>query len=754
MLSQVKAISIDHTFRNQIIENSLRCFSSKKNLTINEAIKNSFNENYDSLKTGENTLWAKFLVENKTDKNQFLSLRSSRYGNIKLYDSELKAIGESGLLYPTEKRKVNEGVISVIPFTLKTKSNSTFYIELIPHSEPNIEYEPFPISIVRQDLLEKEQQGKNNFFLFFLGGIVIMTLYNLALFTQLKKVHYLYFALLNSMILLFVLIQTGHLEYRIFENYLYHERLIMVVGNLNLIAYILFSDKILLLHKNAPKVFNLKKYILITLFLLVIPVSFGQLIPVLFGIGSLLALVVYNYVIYASFKAVRKGDTEVSFFFIGNLFFFLGITLSVLMINGILPRSIGQFTAIEVVQAGNLIQLSLFSLSLGSIVKGIERRLKESEVAKEAAFEAASFKDQFLANMSHEIRTPLNGIIGMLDVYFASNTLTSKQKDQLEIVQNSSNSLLRIINDILDLSKLQAGKMAISPINTPIDKLAHSTKNIFQPLAEKKGLLLGVKVHDEVPAIVKIDNNRVAQVLNNLVSNAIKFTEFGGININIRIDPNDKLEISVMDTGVGITKTDIDEIFEEFGQVSETNKQRTDGTGLGLSICHKLVNLMGGEIGVESTIGKGSRFWFTVDYEKGEFVEENIQVTPKKKIEKKLKILVTEDKPINQKVIQLMLQKLGHEPILTANGLQCLAMFKEGEFDLIFMDIQMPEMDGEEAVKILRRDFKNLPPIIGLSANSMEGDAERYMNNGFDDYLTKPFTMSDLVEKLNKYNFK
>lgn len=528
----------------------------------------------------------------------------------------------------------------------------------------------------------------------------------------------------------------------------------MLVGNLNLMAYILFSDKILLLEKNAPKVFRLKKGILITLSILIVPVAFGKLIPILFGIGSLTALVVYNYVIYASFKAIKRGDLNISYFFIGNLFFYIGTTLSVLMINGVLPRSIGQLTSIEVVEIGNLVQLSLFSLSLGSIIKGIERKLKNAEIAKENAFESASFKDQFLANMSHEIRTPLNGIIGMLDVYFASHQLTNKQKEQLSIVKTSSDSLLRIINDILDLSKLQAGKMNISPVNSSVENLVHSIKKLFQPLAEKKGLLLDVKIEENVPGVVLIDKNRVTQIINNLVSNAIKFTINGGVNINIKVNADNNLEISVTDTGLGIKEEDIPNIFKEFGQVEETNKKRTDGTGLGLSISSKLVKLMGGEIGVQSEIGKGSKFWFTLNFEVGESITENTIYKPKKEQEVKLKILVSEDKPINQKVIKLMLNKLGHESVMASNGLQCLAIYPEHEFDLIFMDIQMPEMNGVEAVKILRRDFTNLPPIIGLSANSMEGDAEKYIKQGFDDYLTKPLTMNSLVEKLNKFGPK
>jgi len=275
-----------------------------------------------------------------------------------------------------------------------------------------IEYEPYPISIHDTQKLSQQENNSNNYLLFFLGGIILMTLHNLALYFQVKKVHYLYFVLLNLMVLTFVLVQTGKIEQLTFDHYKYHERLIMIIGNLNLIVYILFSDKILNLETHFPLVYKSKNYFISLLLLLNIPLAFGLLIPVLFGIGSILALVVYNSVIYFSFRAIKRGESTVNYFFIGNIFFYLGTMISVLMINDLLPRQIGHFTSIEVVELGNMIQLSLFSLALGAIIKDVEEKLKNSEIERELAFETANFKDKFLANMSHEIRTPLNGIIG------------------------------------------------------------------------------------------------------------------------------------------------------------------------------------------------------------------------------------------------------------------------------------------------------------------------------------------------------
>ena len=293
--------------------------------------------------------------------------------------------------------------------------------------------------------------------------------------------------------------------------------------------------------------------------------------------------------------------------------------------------------------------------------------------------------------------------------------------------------------------------MKISPHNTNINQFVDSIRNLFKPLAEDKGLLLEVYVSEEVPEYVVIDDSRVKQIISNLTSNAIKFTEQGRVTIKIE-KKNADLLISVLDTGYGIEDEAKSKIFEEFAQVEESNNRRIDGTGLGLSICTKLVQLMGGEIGVTSEVDKGSMFWFTVAFSEGKSEKPNTtRPTIQQQKETALNILIVEDKPVNQKVAQLMLKKLGHTSELANNGLQCLAKYEENKYHLILMDVQMPEMDGVEAAQRLKQKYDTLPPIIGLSANSMEGDAEKYIELGFDDYLAKPITLDGLKSKIDEY---
>ena len=749
-LSVAETISLNESLKEINIENVISYCLTDSSEQFEKVKTLSFENNFKNISTIKNnqTLWCKFQIKNTSKTELNTVLRCSKYSFVKLFNENGKLLGESGMHFPIQKRNTGLSAVSEINFTSEPHLKSNYYLKLQLINPVPFEYEKVPISLYSSNFLNKVKDNKNNFLFFFLGGIILMMLYNLALFLQVKKLHYLYFVLLNLMILMFVLVQTGQLEYFMAKNYAFHERIILFFGNLNLLSYTLFSDTILNFNKHHPVASRFKQYLIPFLILLNIPISFGYFLPLIFGIGSLLALIVYNFVIYAAFKSVKRGDSSVSFFFAGNLFFYIGTIISVLMINEVLPRTLFGLTSIEFVEIGNLLQLSLFSLSIGSIIKGIEKKLDRTESEKKLALQTAEFKDHFLANMSHEIRTPLNGIIGMLDVFYASYKLNSKQKEQLEIVKSSSHSLLTIINDVLDLSKIQAGKMKVFPKNTNIIESVSSIKSLFQPIAERKGLLIEVFISKDVPKYIVIDESRIKQIINNMVSNAIKFTEKG--KIIIRVERRKKqLYISIQDTGCGIKDSLKNKIFEEFTQIDEANAKRIDGTGLGLSICSKLVKLIGGEIGVTSEINVGSTFWFTVNFKIGQKSNnlEKHNVVENKKL--KLNILVVEDKPINQKVAQLMLQKIGHQSEIANNGLQCLAKFEEGKYDIILMDVHMPEMNGIEATQTIKKKFNNIPPIIGLSANSMEGDAEKYVKLGFDDYLSKPITIEILESKIN-----
>ncbi len=397
------------------------------------------------------------------------------------------------------------------------------------------------------------------------------------------------------------------------------------------------------------------------------------------------------------------------------------------------------------------------NLILG-IVRDITERKNNEKLRNEVAVahQSATFKQNFLANMSHEIRTPLTGVLGMIEI-LSQTPLDEKQSDYISTLKLSTENLREIINQILDYSKIEAGQVNLKTNVFETAVIFEHARKLFQTTCKKDVLLL-IKVDEKVPAYIEADEQRLTQIINNLLSNAIKFTSKGKICISARIlqwidEQNFTMKITVEDTGIGIKQEALARLFRPFEQVEHEDKRNFDGTGLGLSISKELVRLMGGEIFAESEPGKGSVFGFTFNASEAVFAPlENITDTEAEQVESGgLHILFAEDKEINQKVVKLMLNALGHKVSLASNGEEALKMYQPGLFDLIFMDIQMPVLDGITTVQRLRERFRNLPPIVGLSANAFEGDREKYIKQGMDEYLTKPVNSDDLkniIEKL------
>ncbi len=396
------------------------------------------------------------------------------------------------------------------------------------------------------------------------------------------------------------------------------------------------------------------------------------------------------------------------------------------------------------------------------------KRINEELIsAKKAAETAAEAKSIFLANMSHEIRTPMNGIIGMVDI-LKKTPLNDEQKEYLQIVESSGENLLIIINDILDYSKIEAGRIELEHIPFKLHQEIRNVVKILQIQADRKKLPIYIEMDKEVPEYLLGDPVRLKQIIINLVNNAIKFTDKGEIRIKIEKQSVNGLQAHILfeisDTGIGISEEGRSRLFQSFSQGDKSTTRKFGGTGLGLAICKNLSEMMGGEIGVKSEEGKGSTFWFTVtldttDQETYEQDSSKEHVnTRTKKSKTNLKILLAEDNLINQKVAMVNLSNLGHQVEVANNGKEAVDKFKMKNFDLIFMDIQMPEMDGLEATKKIR-DIENSQnvvrkiPIIAMTANSMEGDREKCLQSGMDDYVSKPFKQNELVTIFSKYAY-
>jgi signal transduction histidine kinase/CheY-like chemotaxis protein len=383
--------------------------------------------------------------------------------------------------------------------------------------------------------------------------------------------------------------------------------------------------------------------------------------------------------------------------------------------------------------------------------------IEELESARDRANAASEAKSSFLGVISHELRTPMNGVLGAAQLLGATR-LEPTQREYLSIIRNSGDNLLSLLNDILDMTKIEAGKMTFEIVDVSVQDLHKRVTGPFQAQAEAKGLTFSTRFEGDAPAVVRGDPLRVCQVIHNLLSNAVKFTDSGEVAYTVRSerigDDRVKFAFAVKDSGAGISPEDLERLFQPFTQVDASSTRRFGGTGLGLTISQRMANIMGGDITVESTVGEGSTFTFSVEAEVVEWTRQEAAAPIAAEVEdgRSLNVLVVEDHPVNRMILEAWMSSAGHRSSTAENGQIALDMSAGQRFDLIVMDVNMPVMDGLTATRGIRAGggINAETPIVVLSASARTEDHEAGLEAGADAYLNKPIDFAALAQVMNQ----
>ncbi|MEM7100186.1 MAG: ATP-binding protein [Pseudomonadota bacterium] len=577
----------------------------------------------------------------------------------------------------------------------------------------------------------------------FLGGmlgiLVFLALYNLGVFLVVRESVFFTFFVTFTAILALRVIDTGLGSHYVYpDDPSWHMILLRMAGGFYVAGLLFFTADYLNVKQWAPRLnLAMRSYAGVILLIVFLPV--GQSIAnVALTSAALSPLICAAVSAYAVYRGIPGSQT----FLAGASIFTTGAVISIMTAAGILPLNVITLHVRDV-----------SVLALGVITSlGLAARLPEEKAQKQQAELVAESKTQFLANMSHEIRTPLNAIVGFSDL-LREMTLGKDQKDFVERIDRASKNLLGIINDVLDYSKMDAGKFHLDEQAISIKDLISNMRDLFSTKAEQQQLELKFTIGPDVPEFVKGDEIRLTQILTNLIGNAIKFTEHGQVTVEISNAPLNTLQFQVSDTGIGLTKEQQTRLFQPFTQADASTTRKYGGTGLGLAISKQLTELMGGDLKVYSKFGDGATFICRIPLTETEVARPKVEEDSQEKLHG-LRVLVVEDNQTNQILARSMLKKCGADCAIANDGQEALDVLGMSPelFDIVLMDCQMPVMDGFAATQAIRQELKLTQlPIIAMTANALSGDREACLASGMNDYLSKPVRVNDIASMINRW---
>ncbi|WP_101756895.1 hybrid sensor histidine kinase/response regulator [Oceanicoccus sp. KOV_DT_Chl] len=658
-----------------------------------------------------------------------------------------------GMDHPVSKKPIRSRNI-LVPITLEANSQR---IVVLQNQRSMQQLLVSYITLWDRDSFYQHTDVDESFFWFFFGAISLMLIYNLLIYIFTKDRSYLFYVIYCLTSLLLAYVSRGFAFLHWWPNSPeFNAPLSSGLNTLSYLFIILFARSFLHIKNQSPKA---DRFIVVLAWFFAASfftqlLAFGNpLQAVMLVITLLMSIVLCLFLWFISLSLWRQGSIDARNFFVSWCFYLIGWAITHLEILSVISTKI----IIYNVQAiGQLIELSLLSIALASRIN----KIREEEGRAIAQSRA---KSDFLAKMSHEIRTPMNGVLGMSEL-LSETPLNDQQRSYNETIRTSGKALLTVINDILDYSKIEAGKMSIEDISYDVNILMSDVLSLYRLQAGEKGVVLNGHVEQNMPPLIMGDPNRVRQVLFNLLGNAIKFTDRGAITVTIGVDHHQPrfYRITVTDTGIGIPAEAQPNLFESYTQEDSSTTRKYGGTGLGLAICKQLAELMGGVVGVESTSGQGSTFWISLPLRaahEGSVANDlsDAATTGQEKIPA-MKLLVVEDNIVNQQVLKAMLEKLGQQPRFANNGKEALLDFIESQdnFDLIFMDCEMPVMDGYEATVAIRKieaqKHQSRTPIIALTAHAVEEYISKAYQSGMDDHLAKPIELSKIERALRNHS--